>query len=64
MTIKTAHDGQLLLVEETLTDGSKVYNIEIHGVTGRQLATIECAHEVSAHSLFNVMSTEILYQFS
>lgn len=60
--IAFAQDHKLFIYEETLTDGSKVYDVAMKvGVKGTLI--INCSNEESAENLFNILSDQKLYSF-
>jgi hypothetical protein len=63
MVIQHSQDGQLFLIENTLTDGSKVYDIQFKLMDGREPTVINCVNEEAAVDLFTILSDQSLYLF-
>lgn len=53
---KSRLSGNLFLIEETLTDGSLVYNVTLENDIADQLAVWYCQSEAEALTLFGAMS--------
>jgi hypothetical protein len=65
-TIDECQEGKVLLIEETLSDGSLVYEIRIYSDSdfGSSYTTINCINQESADELFTTIGYESAYIFN
>ena len=55
MIIQHSQDGHLFLIENTLTDGSKVYGVQLKLQDEKEPTIINCANETDAVALFDAL---------
>ena len=52
--------GNLSFIEETLTDGSKVYDLILHSDQGKALARIKCESYYSMCNLASMINSHVI----
>lgn len=59
--VDNCQDGRIVLIEENLTDNSKVYCIRVFAADGISYADINCINEEAAGDLFAKLSDQTFF---